>query len=546
MKAVFALSRRSWQGSFGPISRKKQFAAKKHALTARLARATFVPMSQANALESLPAGMKLLVGRNRTLTVDEKLAAAFRPGDSLAVVEKTEQILHIPASEQKVADDAVTRTWEAFRKMGEVSDEQISKFFVGFAERLSDESIWAKIKAANVDDIKQAQARGRSTTRLEASDAMRAGMIDGLKGWAKASSVRGKVIETVDHGSWKAELVGAELGVVAFVFEGRPNVVADATGVLRGGNTVVFRIGRDALGTAKTILDLATAPALKEAGLPEGAVTVVDSAAHAAGWALFGDSRLALAVARGSGPAVDTLGSLAQSAGVPVSLHGTGGAWLMLGASALESKVTQVVADCLDRKVCNTLNTCCIPKSEASRLVPAFLAGLEQAAKKRNTNYKLHVAEGSESAVPEDLFKKQVAIGRAEGNVQEPQAQTISGDQLGREWEWEDSPEVTLKLVDSLEEACGLFNAQSPQFVACLLSENAAEHPSFWSQVNAPFVGDGFTRWVDGQYALSRPELGLSNWESGRLFGRGGVLSGDSVFTVRTRVTGTSTGKPQA
>ena len=47
------------------------------------------------------------------------------------------------------------------------------------------------------------------------------------------------------------------------------------------------------------------------------------------------------------------------------------------------------------------------------------------------------------------------------------------------------------------------------------------------------------TRWVDGQYALGKPELGLSNWQFGRLFGRGGVLSGDSVFTVRTRVTQT-------
>ena len=48
--------------------------------------------------------------------------------------------------------------------------------------------------------------------------------------------------------------------------------------------------------------------------------------------------------------------------------------------------------------------------------------------------------------------------------------------------------------------------------------------------------GDGFTRWVDGQYALSRPELGLSNWQHGRLFARGGVLSGDGVFTVRARM----------
>jgi glutamate-5-semialdehyde dehydrogenase len=38
---------------------------------------------------------------------------------------------------------------------------------------------------------------------------------------------------------------------------------------------------------------------------------------------------------------------------------------------------------------------------------------------------------------------------------------------------------------------------------------------------------------VDGQYALNRPELGLSNWQSGRLFARGGILSGDGVFTTR-------------
>ena len=49
-------------------------------------------------------------------------------------------------------------------------------------------------------------------------------------------------------------MLTAPLGVVGFVFEGRPNVFADATGVLRGGNTVVFRIGSDALGTARAIV----------------------------------------------------------------------------------------------------------------------------------------------------------------------------------------------------------------------------------------------------------------------------------------------------
>ena len=70
---------------------------------------------------------------------------------------------------------------------------------------------------------------------------------------------------------------------------------------------------------------------------------------------------------------------------------------------------------------------------------------------------------------------------------------------------------------------------------ASLISEDPDAHDYFYNTINAPFVGDGFTRWVDGQYALDKPELGLSNWEHGRLFARGGVLSGDGVFTVRTR-----------
>ena len=109
----------------------------------------------------------------------------------------------------------------------------------------------------------------------------------------------------------------------------------------------------------------------------------------------------------------------------------------------------------------------------------------------------------------------------------------IDDDRLGHEWEWEGSPEITLTVVDSVAAAVASFNRLSPRFAASLVSDDEEEHEAFWATIDAPFVGDGFTRWVDGQYALSKPELGLSNWQFGRLFGRGGVLSGDSVFTVR-------------
>jgi glutamate-5-semialdehyde dehydrogenase len=107
---------------------------------------------------------------------------------------------------------------------------------------------------------------------------------------------------------------------------------------------------------------------------------------------------------------------------------------------------------------------------------------------------------------------------------------------LSTEYEWEENPEFAIVLVDNLEEAIDLFNGYSPQFIVSVISESQTEQQSVWASANAPFVGDGFTRWVDGQFSLLRPELGLSNWENGRLFGRSGVLSGDSAFSVRLRV----------
>ncbi|MFP6663203.1 MAG: aldehyde dehydrogenase family protein [Deltaproteobacteria bacterium] len=491
-------------------------------------------------LEQLAAGDRILVGGDRFVTVPPELAADFAAGDSLVVIEETGAILHLPAAERRVSFEAVGRACAAFAKMGAVLDSQISQFFSLFADHLEDDARWARIGQANEKDIARAKQRGRSTTRLVADEKLRRGMIDGLRGWISATSRRGTVLETIEHEGWQVELVGAELGVVGFVFEGRPNVLADATGVLRGGNTVVFRIGSDALGTARTIMAEALEPARRDAGLPEGAVVLIDSTAHAAGHALFCDTRIALAVARGSGQAVATLGALARQAGVPASLHGTGGAWIVASESAHDEKFAAAVEASLDRKVCNTLNVCCIPASRASDLVPVFLDALAAAGAARGQAFKLHIAEGDESYLPADLLTRRIHIRRAAGATEEPQVESLPEKSLGHEWEWEETPELSLKIVSDTAAAVALFNRYSPQFVASLISEDPAEHETFFRTINAPFVGNGFTRWVDGQYALNRPELGLSNWQGGRLFGRGAVLSGDSVYTIRARTTQTN------
>ena len=291
-------------------------------------------MSRVETVNQLEAGTPVLIDGDKCVRVDADLAAKFQPGDRLEIAPKSGELLYIPAREKEIAREAVSRALKAFKKMRSVSDEAIGLFFDAFAHSLADDGVWDQISEINKADVADAKARGRSTGRLEASEKMRAGMTEGLRGWIEAPSRRGQIIETVKHDGFRVEQIGAALGVVAFVFEGRPNVLADACGVIRGGNTVVFRIGSDALKTAKAIMDFALNPALEKAGLPLGAATLVESSSHAAGWAMFCDGRLSLAVARGSGKAVEMLGSLARRAGVATSLHGTGGAWIIVSEKA--------------------------------------------------------------------------------------------------------------------------------------------------------------------------------------------------------------------
>ncbi len=463
-------------------------------------------------------------------------------GDRVLAVHAMGELLVIPAREDELVRDAIGRADNAFRAMADVTDEQISQFFRTFAERLGDDALWGAVAEANANDVGRAQDAGRSITRLVAAEKMRDTMIEGLIGWAKAPSRRGEILERRMSETWRVERRRAPLGVVAFVFEARPNVFADGVGVLRGANVSVMRIGSDALRTAEAIEAHAVAPALAQAGLPEGAVTLIRSPSRAAAHALFTMPEVRLAVARGSGPTTTLLGAIASQFGIPVSLHGTGGAWLYVAADAPAQRARNAIVHSLDRKVCNTVNTIVVEARRAHELVPLVF----EATAERDPNTRVHVAVGSEHDVPTELFDLRVAVQRAGGETVEPKVDVISLDELRREWEWETTPEVSLVCARDDAEAVALVNRYSPRFVASIITQDPERFERFYERVDAPYVGDGFTRWVDGQWAWDRPELGLSNWERGRILGRSGILAGDDVFTVRDVFQDTDGGAEQA
>jgi glutamate-5-semialdehyde dehydrogenase len=427
--------------------------------------------------------------------------------DRVVPVARTGQILVIPADAYAAAADAVGEAQRALSELATIRPERVSDFFRAFATRLADASVWGAVVEANRADVEDAEGRGRGTSRLRVSDAMRAAMVDGLAGWASTPTRVGRVVERREGEGYTIERRLFPLGVVAFVFEGRPNVFADGVGVLRNGNTAVMRIGGDALRTAIAIESHALSPALREAGLPEGAVRLVKSRAQAAGQALFTLPAVRLAVARGSGATVALLGSIAEQHGIPASLHGTGGAWLYVEPSAPAEAVESAVVNSLDRKVCNTLNVLLLDRAAAASLGPACARALAR------VGARVHVVAGSEGVV--------------EGQP------GFAREKLGTEWEWDATPELSFAVVDGFAEAVDLVNRYSPRFVASILSQRDGAFEAFYAAVEAPYVGNGFTRWVDGQWAWHRPELGLTNWERGRLLGRSGFLSGDDMLTVR-------------
>jgi len=463
----------------------------------------------------------------KLINIGSAIADQFSDGDRI-VASTDGQLMLIPKTEIDIVGQVVELSQRAFSLLQSASDDQISTFFRLFADRLADDVLMAEVLVANENDVEQAKQRGRSTTRLGLTPSMRKDMIDALGLWQDMVAVQDHLVH-IEHSGWSVEARQCALGLVGFVFEGRPNVLADATGVIRSRNTCVFRIGSDAYNTAEALMRVAVHPALIEAGLSEHCVMLLPSITHASAWALFSNDGIALAVARGSGASVALLGTIAQQHGIPVSLHGTGGAWAVVSQYDDLAGLEDIIFHSLDRKVCNTLNTIVILESAVRDVLPTVMSGISKSGMKSGVRPIVHLPR----QVEQQLIRQGISFADNSDEI----ALVVSDDiNLAKEWEWETTPEVTLVVTENIVSAVELFNMHSPQFVLSVLSVKSDEEEYAWNTSNAPFFGNGMTRWVDGQYALNKPELGLSNWQLGRSLGRGGILSGDSVYTVRYRM----------
>ena len=213
--------------------------------------------------------------RPRARVVADELAARSAQVIAWSSSTTTGALLHVPAAEQAIAAAAVGSALGAFDDAGGVhrrADHAVLRRVRRPARR---RRLVRPIAAANAADVERA-AGARPVDDPAGTDADRCGprwspaCAGGAASDCAARSAHRDASTTTDGPSSR----GAPLGVVGFVFEGRPNVFADAAGVVRTGNTVGVpdRLRRARHGTgdrARTPL----APALAAAGLPPGAVS---------------------------------------------------------------------------------------------------------------------------------------------------------------------------------------------------------------------------------------------------------------------------------
>ena len=268
----------------------------------------------------------------------------------------------------------------ASRRMVNLSTRKKNAILSAMADALDAQRV--PIKEANAKDIAQAQARGLTAAmldRLTLTDARIDGMIKGVREVAALPDPVGKKIwKRVRPNGLVIEKKRVPLGVVAIIFESRPNVTADAAVLcIKTSNAVILRGGKEALQS-----NLAIAAALQQggasAGLPEHAVQLIETTDHDAVRELVQmDDRVDVVIPRGG---ESLIRAVMEHARIPVLKHYKGVCHVFVDRTADLDKALAIVenAKCQRPSACNAMETLLVHRDIAAVFLPMVAALAER------------------------------------------------------------------------------------------------------------------------------------------------------------------------
>lgn len=238
------------------------------------------------------------------------------------------------------------------------------------------------ILAANKQDL--AAARGRISDvmldRLALTPARLAAMAKGMREVAALPDPVGAVLrKIVRPNGLLIEKTSVPMGVIAIIYESRPNVTSDAAALaLKAGSACVLRCGRDAWASCHAIVN-ALRCGLARAGLPESAVSLIEDTTHASANELMTANGLVdLLIPRGG---AGLIRACVENATVPCIQTGTGICHVYVDKAADLNMAVDIIENAKTSRpsVCNAEEVCLVHKDVAAGLLPLLKARLVDA-----------------------------------------------------------------------------------------------------------------------------------------------------------------------
>ncbi len=346
------------------------------------------------------------------------------------------------------------------------------------------ESRSAEILAANADDVARSEADGATATvidRLRLSEAKIASMANGLRQVATLPDPVGEIV-----GGWvrpnglRISQVRVPLGVVAIIYENRPNVTSDAFGLcLKSGNVAFLRGSSGALSS-----NLAIAAVLRDAldkvGLPADALVMVDDASRESAVEFMQLRGVIDCLIPRGGPSL--IRAILDNATVPYVIDGDGNCHVYVDAAADLDMATNIVVNAKTQRpsVCNAAESLVVHEAVAPTFLPqvaAALDGVELVGDARARELVPAIGEATETDWATEFLDLKMSV----------------------------------RVVQSIDEAIAHVSTYSSGHSEAIVTADLAAADRFCAEVDAAaVVVNASTRFVDGEEFGFGAEIGIS------------------------------------
>ena len=345
----------------------------------------------------------------------------------------------------------------------------------------------AYIITENAKDMANAKENGISEImqdRLLLTEDRIAGIAEGVRQVADLQDPIGQVVRGYTNlDGLKIVQKRVPMGVIAMIFESRPNVSIDAFSLaFKTNNAIILRGGRDAINSNKALVTVAR-KALENAGITADAVQLIEDTSHEVAEELMAATKYVdLLIPRGGARLIQTV---KEKAKVPVIETGVGNCHIYVDKYANLDMATQIVINAKTQRpsVCNAAESLVVHADIAEEFLPNLEKAISkvQAVEFRADETALKLMEKAVPALPEDFATEFL-------------------DYI-----------MSVKVVGSLDEAIGWINTYTTSHSEAIVTQDISRAEQFQDDVDAAAVYvNASTRFTDGFVFGLGAEIGIS------------------------------------